>query len=54
MVISFLADLGDVPEELKARIAGEKDLAKLEKWGKKAARAGTIEQFQAEMGVFGH
>ena len=49
LVISFLNDLGNVPEELKTHITREKDPMLLKIWGKKAARAESIEQFLAEI-----
>ena len=48
-VISFLNDLGTVPEDLKKRIMSEQDLHVLERWLKLSAKAPSIEQFKAEM-----
>ena len=48
-VISFLNDLGAVPEDLKKRIMSEQDLHVLERWLKLSAKAASIEQFKAEM-----
>lgn len=51
MVLAFLQDLGDVPEKLAERISRENDLDKLLLYGKKAARAESVEQFMEEMGA---
>ena len=48
-VISFLNDLGAMPEDLKKRIMSEQDLHVLERWLKLSAKAASIEQFKAEM-----
>ena len=48
-VLSLLEDTGPVPEELRGRILEETDQETLERWLKLAARAGSIEDFKAQM-----
>lgn len=50
-IISFLTDLGFVPEELSQRILKEKDLSLLSGYLKLAARAESLEQFRKETGL---
>ena len=45
IVLSFLADLGDVTEPLKERILSEKDPELLTVWSKVAAKAASIDEF---------
>lgn len=49
LVISFLSDLGEVPDDIAMRIKAEEDLEILGKWVKSAARAKSIEEFRAQM-----
>ena len=50
-IISFLTDLGFVPEELSQKILKEKDLSLLSGYLKLAARAEALEQFRKETGL---
>lgn len=50
-ILSFLQDLGDISEELKSKIAAEKNLEKLELWNKLSARAENLESFRKKAGV---
>ena len=45
-ILDFLSDLGFVSEDLKNEIFAEKDLEKLKKWLKLAARSRSIEEFR--------
>ena len=45
-ILELLSDLGEVPEELRKKILGEKDLDILKSYLKKASASKTIEQFQ--------
>ena len=45
-ILELLSDLGEVPEELRKKIWGEKDLDILKSYLKKASASKTIEQFQ--------
>ena len=45
-VLVLLSDLGEVPEELRKKILGEKDLDILKSYLKKASVSKTIEEFQ--------
>lgn len=47
-ILAFLQDLGPVPEALAERIQAEKDISKLRKWLKKAARAESVDAFIKE------
>ena len=49
MIFESLERLGNVPEELRDRIDGEKDLEILRKWCKLGIRVDTIAQFEQEM-----
>lgn len=49
MIFESLERLGNVPEELRDRIDGEKDLEILRKWCKLAIGVDTIAQFEQEM-----
>ena len=46
VILELLSDLGEVPEELREKILGEKDLNVLKFYLKKASIAKTIEEFQ--------
>lgn len=50
-ILSFLQDLGDISEELKSKIAAEKNLEKLELWLKFSARANSLEDFRKNSGI---
>ena len=45
-VLELLSDLGEVPEELREQILGEKELDVLKFYLKKASMAKSIEEFQ--------
>ena len=45
-ILELLSDLGEVPEELRKKILGEKDLDILKFYLKKASVSKTIEEFQ--------
>lgn len=48
-VLELLRELGDVPEELQARIMAQQDFDILNKWLKLAARADSVEDFVSRM-----
>ncbi len=48
-IVTLLAELGSVPEELRECIAAEKREDTLAAWLKLAARADSIEEFQSKM-----
>ena len=48
-ILELLEDLGEIPEKIKEKIFGEKDMTVLKRWHKAAARAGTIKEFQDQM-----
>lgn len=50
-ILELLEDLGDIPEDLSAKIRTESDLATLGKWHKAAARAETIHDFIKKAGL---
>lgn len=45
-VIELLEEIGPVPEELREKVFGQKDLETLKKWHKLAARAESMEEFR--------
>ena len=45
-VLVLLSDLGEVPEELRKKVLGEKDLDILKSYLKKGSVSKTIEEFQ--------
>lgn len=47
-ILELLKDLGMVPQAVKDRIYEESDLSALGKWLKAAARASSVEEFEAE------
>lgn len=49
--IHRLKDIGEVSEELSQIIYSQKDIEVLKKWLKLAARAGSIDEFEAEIGL---
>lgn len=48
-ILELLEELGEIPEELRSRIMGEKDLETLKKWFKLAAKADSMEEFLEKM-----
>ena len=48
-ILELLEDYGTITAELEGRISAERDLEILKKWHKLAAKADSIEQFEAEM-----
>ncbi|MCM1385988.1 MAG: Rpn family recombination-promoting nuclease/putative transposase [Bacillus sp. (in: Bacteria)] len=48
-IIQLLMDLGDVSEELSAKIMSEKDLDTLKRWLAMAAKVESIQQFETEL-----
>lgn len=44
-VLELLGELGDISEDLRAKIMAEKDLDTLKIWLKLAGRADTVEEF---------
>lgn len=48
-ILTFLSELGAVPEPLEAQIRNETNPETLTSWLKKAARAASVEEFQAEI-----
>ena len=49
-IIELLEEFGTVPEELVARIMGEKDLPTLTKWHKTAIRCSSVDEFTELIG----
>ena len=49
-IIELLEEFGTVPEELVARIMGEKDLPTLSNWIKTAVRCSSIDEFTELIG----
>jgi hypothetical protein len=47
-VMDFLADLGDVPDDIKSAVMEEKDMDRLKKMMKGASRAGSFDEFRAK------
>lgn len=47
-IMELLKDFGTVPQVIKNRIYQERDIAMLGKWLKAAARASSVEEFEAE------
>lgn len=45
-ILELLADLGEIPKELREQIVGEHNLDTLKKWLKLAARAESLEEFK--------
>lgn len=48
-VLELLGELGDAPEELRARIMAQQDFDVLNKWLKLAAKADSVEEFVSRM-----
>ena len=48
-IVSFLADLSPVSDDLKGRIASIDDIEVLKLFNKKAAKATTIDEFEREL-----
>lgn len=48
-IVSFLADLSPVSDDLKERIASIDDIEVLKLFNKKAAKATTIDEFEREL-----
>lgn len=46
-VLELLEDYGEIPEEVKEMVFGEKDMSVLKRWVKMAAKADSIEEFEA-------
>ena len=45
-VLTLLAELGNIPEDMKERILQETNLDRLNQWLKLAARAGSVQEFE--------
>lgn len=48
-ILELLMDRGEVSDELKVRILGQRDMDILKKWIKLAARAKSVEEFSSRM-----
>ena len=48
-IVSFLSDIGNVPDELQKKIEAESDTTVLNKWLKLAARSDSFEAFEKNM-----
>ena len=48
-ILSFLSDVGEVPEVLKEKVMQEQDLEVLQKWLKLAARTESIGEFEKQI-----
>ena len=48
-ILELLSDLGQVSEDLKAKIMGQKNIDILNKWLKYAARSETIQDFEQKI-----
>lgn len=49
MLLELMNDLGEIPDELRNRIASEKDLETLKKWHRLAARSESLDEFLEKM-----
>ena len=49
MLLELMNDLGEIPDELRNRIASEKDLETLKKWHRLAARSESLDEFLKKM-----
>lgn len=49
MLLELMNDLGEIPDELRNRIASEKDLETLKKWLRLAARSESLDEFLEKM-----
>ena len=49
MLLELINDLGEIPDELRNRIASEKDLETLKKWHRLAARSESLDEFLEKM-----
>ena len=49
-ILELLQELGPVGENLKLKIMGETDKEILKVWHKPVSRAGSIEEFEAQLG----
>lgn len=49
LLLTFLEELGEVPQQLRVKIQEEKDLNVLRSWVKTAMKAGSVERFMEKM-----
>ena len=49
LLLELMNDLGEIPDELRNRIASEKDLETLKKWHRLAARSESLDEFLKKM-----
>ena len=49
MLLELMNDLGEIPDELRNRIASEKELETLKKWHRLAARSESLDEFLEKM-----
>ena len=49
MILEFLKDFGDIPEELRSKILMQRDTDILGRWVKLAARTDSVESFRMAM-----
>ena len=49
-ILELLSDKGEIPEEIRETISGEKDLERLKNWLKLAVKVESVEEFWGEMG----
>ena len=49
MLLELMNDMGEIPDELRNRIASEKDLETLKKWHRLAARSESLDEFLEKM-----
>ena len=48
-ILELLSDKGEIPEEIRETISGEKDLERLKNWLKLAVKVGSVEEFLGKM-----
>ena len=49
VIISFLEDQGEVPEDLRTRIYSENDMNRLKRWVKLSASVSSVDEFEEKM-----
>ena len=48
-ILSFLADMGELSEDLREKINNEEDVIQLDSWVKLAANVRSVEEFKENM-----
>lgn len=52
-ILELLGESGSVPDDLKKRISGQKDMGTMKDWHKMAAKARSVEEFKQQISVSG-